>query len=94
MPTTRNARPIPAAPRSTVSPSDVETLVAAAVLAPSMHNTQPWRFRLVDDALQLHVDAARTLRVTDPDGRALAISCGAALLGVRLAASVALGASR
>jgi hypothetical protein len=66
-------------------------LVAAATMAPSMHNTQPWRFR-VDTASQtigLYADPARMLRFGDPDGRALHIACGAALLNLRLAATVA-----
>jgi hypothetical protein len=45
-------------------------LVAAATMAPSMHNTQPWRFR-VDTASQtigLYADQARMLRFGDPDG--------------------------
>lgn len=50
-----------------------------AVRAPSSHNTQPWRFRLVDDRVELYADRTRALPVVDPDDRALVISCGAAL---------------
>ena len=66
-------------------------LVAAAALAPSMHNTQPWRFRIVQasQSIDVYADPARMLRFGDPDGRALHIACGAALFNLRLAAAVA-----
>ncbi|GAA2319302.1 nitroreductase [Nonomuraea roseoviolacea subsp. roseoviolacea] len=64
----------------------VRRLVAAAVAAPSVHNSQPWRFRRVDDAtLDLYADLDRLLAVTDPLGRGLGVSCGAALFNLRLA---------
>jgi len=50
-----------------------------AVRAPSIHNTQPWRWRLDDDGLLLLADRSRQLSVADPDGHSLMISCGAAL---------------
>jgi hypothetical protein len=56
-----------------------------AVLAPSSHNTQPWRFRLEDSAVEIHADRARSLAVVDPFDRELVISCGAALLNLRVA---------
>ena len=66
-------------------------LVAAAVMAPSMHNTQPWRFRIgpASQTIDVYADPARMLRFGDPDGRALHIACGAALFNLRLAAAVA-----
>ena len=47
--------------------------------APSIHNTQPWRWHAHPDALDLYADRTRQLPVTDPVGRLLAVSCGAAL---------------
>jgi nitroreductase len=69
----------------------IADLLDAAVAAPSMHNTQPWRFRIRRDAhtIELHADPARTLRYSDPRGRAVHIACGAALFNLRLAAAVA-----
>jgi nitroreductase len=61
--------------------------VRAATLAPSMHNTQPWKFRVLRDtqAIEVRADRARMLRHGDPHGRAVHIACGAALLNLRLA---------
>ncbi len=59
--------------------------VAAAVMAPSSYNTQPWRFRIADDALELRVDPARHLAVVDRDRRQLIQSCGCALYNARVA---------
>jgi hypothetical protein len=63
----------------------VRNLVGAAGAAPSIHNTQPWRFRIVDDVIEVHGDPDRMLWVADPRGRALHLSCGAALFNLRLA---------
>ena len=59
-------------------------LITTATRAPSVHNTQPWRFRTGPDAVELWSDPRRKLR-TDPSGREMLISCGAALFGLRLA---------
>ena len=67
----------------------VEELLTAATAAPSMHNTQPWRFKVCGDAIEVHADPERALPVADPTGRAMHIACGAALLNLRLAAAVA-----
>jgi len=61
-------------------------VVARAVWAPSVHNTQPWRFTADGGPrISLHADVGRRLAVADPDGREMMISCGAALFTVRLA---------
>ena len=60
-------------------------LLNYAVLAPSVHNSQPWLFKIDDDIVELYADRTRALPVVDPDDRELTISCGAALLHLRLA---------
>ncbi|MEU2662550.1 nitroreductase [Micromonospora sp. NBC_01740] len=70
----------------------VEQLRAAAtdaVRAPSLHNTQPWRFRLRDGGIEVLVDPDRRLPATDPTGWGVRIACGAALFNLRLALAVA-----
>ena len=52
---------------------------AAAGYAPSIHDTQPWRWRIGSDTLDLYLDRSRVLSVTDPDTRLATLSCGAAL---------------
>ncbi|MEV0175925.1 nitroreductase family protein [Streptomyces sp. NPDC050803] len=65
----------------------LETCVAAAVAAPSLYNSQPWRFRLDPQTVTFHVRAApaQSLRFTDPEGRALHVSVGACVLNLRIA---------
>jgi nitroreductase len=83
MSTTTEARP--AAGPEQVLAETLDTLVAMAARAPSVHNTQPWRFHLAGPVLEFHADPDRRLDHVDPDSRELLISCGAALFGLRLA---------
>jgi len=53
--------------------------VDLARLAPSVHNTQPWRWRLTGDRLLLRAERRRQLSLADPDGLLLTQSCGVAL---------------
>lgn len=64
----------------------LEFLLRYAVLAPSSHNTQPWRFRFEGAGLVLLADRTRWLRVADPGQRELHVSLGCALENLRVAA--------
>jgi nitroreductase len=63
------------------------TLIGAAILAPSSHNTQPWIFRVRDSCIDLLADRTRALPASDPDDRELTISCACALFNLRVAAA-------
>jgi nitroreductase len=54
-------------------------VVAGATRAPSIHNTQPWRFTAVPDRLDVFLDPGRSLPVLDPTARQQVISCGSAV---------------
>lgn len=74
-------------PTARPQPSVTQALRRAAVratLAPSVHNTQPWRFVLGNDMLEVHADRSRQLHALDPTGRQLLISCGCALFNARV----------
>jgi nitroreductase len=57
----------------------IRTVLALASRAPSVHNTQPWRWLVGEASLHLYADPSRQLPNTDPEGRDLILSCGAAL---------------
>lgn len=73
-----------AAEKARVLAEHGQHLIAIAARAPSVHNTQPWRFRIAQGTVELWGDPERKLRI-DPVGRQMLISCGAALFGLRLA---------
>lgn len=70
----------------------IEPLAEAAqraLRAPSVFNTQPWRWRVSAGMLDLYADRERQLAVSDPDGRLLILSCGAVLHHARVALAAA-----
>jgi nitroreductase len=73
-------------PHVAASPEEIVRFVTnAGVQAPSVHNTQPWRFYQGDHEISIVANNERQLRVADPVGREMMISCGAALFNVRVA---------
>jgi nitroreductase len=65
---------------------DFSALVETANLAPSVHNTQPTRWRLnADGSVLVFEDTTRRLPIADPAGRDAAVSHGAAIEGFALA---------
>jgi hypothetical protein len=58
---------------------DWTQVVEAATRAPSIHNTQPWRFAAATDRLEVQLDPGRSLPVLDPTRRQQVISCGVAV---------------
>ena len=75
-------------PATVHTPSVLDVLrnaVAAAVMAPSSHNSQPWRFRMIGAELELFADRRRHLAVIDAQRRQQVQSCGCALYNARIA---------
>lgn len=75
-------RPHPGVSDGTAQPPDDDTCVTAMILAnraPSIHNSQPWQWRVGSSRVHLYAQPALHLPHTDPDGRDLMVSCGATL---------------
>ncbi|MEV6349708.1 nitroreductase [Actinoplanes sp. NPDC051851] len=65
--------------------SDLNRAAEAGIRAPSLHNSQPWLFRLRDGAIEVLADPERKLAVADRAGWASRLACGAAVYNARLA---------
>ncbi|NYJ08758.1 Acg family FMN-binding oxidoreductase [Petropleomorpha daqingensis] len=78
------SRFVPTASTPTGVAAALERSARLAVLAPSVHNTQPWLFGLRDDRLVVRADRSRQLTALDPTGRELVQSVGAALFTIRV----------
>jgi hypothetical protein len=73
-------------PIGTHDPNEVlYEAITTAGYAPSIQHSQPWRWRLAGDTLDLFIERRRMLHVTDPDDRLATLSCGAALHHARVA---------
>jgi hypothetical protein len=62
-------------------------LLRYAILAPSTHNTQPWRFSVDENGIEVYADYTRRLPIADPASRELLMSIGAAVMNLRVAAA-------
>ncbi|MEV6493078.1 nitroreductase [Actinoplanes sp. NPDC051633] len=69
--------------------ADLRRAASAAIRAPSLHNSQPWQFRLRDGGIDVLADPSRRLDVADRGGWAVRIACGAAVFNARLALAAA-----
>lgn len=65
----------------------MEFLVRYAILAPSPHNAQPWRFRIVEGGVEVFADFTRRLPIADRNDSELLMSVGAAITNLRVAAA-------
>jgi nitroreductase len=79
--------PAYAAWRASLTGDGVLSLVRAAILAANAHDTQPWRFLVTAERIDLFADRSRTLGAVDPLGRELELSLGCALENLALAAT-------
>ncbi len=71
-----------------LSRTEQSTLLSAAAMAPSVFNTQPWQFAINGPVVEVYADSDRALYWSvDPFGRQAVVSCGAALLNMRVAAA-------
>jgi hypothetical protein len=64
----------------------IDQIINAATLAPSSHNTQPWKFVIESDRIHIYPDYERALNVVDPDHHELFISLGCAVENLEIAA--------
>ena len=67
--------------------SQMREIIRYATLAPNGHNTQPWKFAITQNAIEIYPDYTRRLPVVDPDNREMWISLGCALENLLLAAA-------
>jgi hypothetical protein len=70
-----------------LSAEQIDILLSAAIAAPSMHNTQPWRFGVNGHIIDVFLDVSRALPREDPTGRGMRIAAGAAIFNLRCAAA-------
>src|SRR3981189_1843611 len=65
--------------------AELHAAAAAGIRAPSLHNSQPWQFRLREGAIEVLADPRDHLALADRIGWAVRIACGAAVFNARLA---------
>ena len=80
---------MPTTPQDTISTEELTAIVELACRAPSLHNSQPWRWTLQRGILHLFADHGRVGHHTDITGNEVIMSCGAALDHLQVAAAAA-----
>ncbi|MBI5221611.1 MAG: hypothetical protein HY979_02300, partial [Candidatus Magasanikbacteria bacterium] len=63
----------------------IKFLAQYGIMAPSCHNTQPWKFKVVNNCLEIYPDVSKKLLIADPVGRGLYISLGCCLENIIIA---------
>ncbi len=76
-------------PATQVRPEGIVAALRLACRAPSLHNSQPWRWVATDNFVDLFADPSRLVRSADPTGREALISCGTVLNHFQVAMSAA-----
>jgi len=79
----------PATALDSISTAQLSAIVELACRAPSLHNSQPWRWTFENGTLSLFADHSRVGTHTDSTGREVILSCGAALDHLQVAAAAA-----
>lgn len=79
----------PLTPQEAISTAELRTVVEIACRAPSLHNSQPWRWVFENGVLHLHAHHGRVGHHTDITGNEVLLSCGAALNHLSVAAAAA-----
>ena len=74
-------------PRNASPEEQIHFFIRYAILAPSLHNSQPWAFAVEGSEARIFADSARWLRWADSDQRNLRISLGCALQNLVTAAA-------
>jgi hypothetical protein len=72
--------------KNATEPVQMRELIRYATLAANGHNTQPWKFVIREQLIEIHPDYSRRLSAVDPDDRELWISLGCALENFLIAA--------
>jgi hypothetical protein len=87
--TLRRTGTVVGAHRPEVPMTPLEQAARAAQHAPSVFNTQPWRWRITGESMELFADSDRRVDSIDRDSRLLLLSCGTALHHARTHLGVA-----
>jgi nitroreductase len=73
--------------RAGLVPPDITGVIRYATLAANGHNTQPWRFHVSDQTIDVLPDVSRRTPIVDPDDHHLFVSLGCAAANLAIAAT-------